>query len=158
MTMMVENTSMALEALMTSKFRTFLAVLGIIIGVAAVIMVASTSKSGKAAIFEELETFGLKAVWVYRSYQDDQPGKTKKHGSGIDNDDIEAITRECDRVRRLSPVIRKWGWWAKYDNKYTKIRLVATTSDYIDINNDHIMKGRGLLPNEIEAPGGSVVI
>lgn len=150
MTSPIENTNMALEALMTSKFRTFLAVLGIIIGVAAVIMVASTSKSGKAVIFEELETFGLKTLWVFRSYQDDQPGKTTKQGSGIDNDDVEAIAAECDAVRRISPVIRKWGWWAKYNNNYSKIRLVATTSDYIQINNDSVIEGRGLLPSDVK--------
>ena len=150
MTSPLENTSMALEALMTSKFRTFLAVLGIIIGVAAVIMVASTSKSGKAVIFQELETFGLKTLWVFRSYQDDQPGKTAKQGSGIDNDDVEAIARECDAVKRISPVIRKWGWWAKYDNSYSRIRLVATTPDYIEINNDSVLRGRGLLPSDVK--------
>jgi putative ABC transport system permease protein len=150
MTSPLENTNMALEALMTSKFRTFLAVLGIIIGVAAVIMVASTSKSGKAVIFKELETFGLKTLWVFRSYQDDQPGKTTRQGTGIDNNDVETIARECDAVKRISPVISKWGWWAKCNNKYSKIRLVATTSDYIEINNDAVIKGRGLLPSDIK--------
>ncbi len=147
---LLENTKFAIEALHANKLRSFLTLLGVIIGVAAVIMVGSASRSGRDIIFKELETFGLKSVWVYRSYHDEKPGKTVKPGTGINNDDIEAIIKECGTIKRISPVIERRGIWAKRGNKYVRIRFLAVESSYDNINNDNIIKGRFILPDDVK--------
>ncbi len=146
---LIENTRFAIEALKTNKIRTFLTVLGIIIGVAAVAMIGSASRSGRTIIFKELETFGLKSLWVYRTTRDEHPGKTMKQGTGITVDDIEAVRKECDSIEMISPIIRTWGLWAKYHNNYIRANLVATNSDYIVINNDSVAKGRQIFPDDV---------
>lgn len=150
MLILVENVKAAFDALNTNRLRTFLTLLGIVIGVAAVIMIGGASRSGKAIIFQELETFGLKSLWVYRSYKDSQPGKTLKQGSGIDNDDIDAIARECNLIKRISPVVEKKRLWAKYGNNYFMAKLLAVDFSYGEINNDSIIRGRPILLEDVK--------
>ncbi|MEW6381684.1 MAG: ABC transporter permease [bacterium] len=146
----LENILGAFEALRVNRFRTFLTLLGIVIGVAAVIMVGAAVQSGKTIIFDELQTFGLKSLWVFRSFTDDQPGKTVVSGSGIDTDDISAIMKSARQVRRLAPVCDQWNLWAKYANNYIKIQFIASGPDYKPINNDTITRGRFLIPEDLE--------
>src|SRR5512142_2709106 len=56
----------AVQALRDNRLRTILSILGITVGVAAVMAVGAVSKGGKYLIFKELETFGLKSIWIYR--------------------------------------------------------------------------------------------
>lgn len=149
MSALVENTKFALETLTTNRFRTFLSLLGIIIGVAAVIIIGGVATSGKSIIFKELETFGLKSLWVYRTYEDAVPGKTVKQGSGIDIEDIEAIARECVSIERISPMISKWGWWARHGNRFARIRLLAVGADFDIISNDKMEIGRFIMPDDV---------
>lgn len=149
MSNLIENARFAFETLNVNRFRTFLTLLGIIIGVAAVIMIGGASKSGRAMIFSELETFGLKSVWVYKSQEEDRPGRTFKQGSGIDNYDIMAILKECETIERITPIIEQKNLWVKYKHHFSKIKLLAVDSPYVDINNDAIVKGRFLLPGDI---------
>ncbi|MCP4351486.1 MAG: FtsX-like permease family protein [Desulfobacterales bacterium] len=144
-----ENTRFAIEALNTNRFRTLLTLLGIIIGVASVILIGGISSSGKRIIFNELETFGLKSLWIFRSYQGVEPGKPLKWGTGINNSDIKAIAKEVRSVQCISPVISGDDVWAKYKNRYSRINLMAVNEKYTVINNDKIMKGRGFTPDDI---------
>ncbi|MGA1839228.1 MAG: ABC transporter permease [bacterium] len=146
----IENILSAVEVLKSNRFRTFLTLLGIIIGVAAVIMVGAAVRSGQSIIFEELETFGLKSLWVYRSFYDDQPGKTISPGTGLDNDDVTAILKNARLIKKLTPVLSNWNLWAKYDNNYVKIKLLAVGQDYALINNDSMARGRFLMAEDIE--------
>ncbi|MEW5801093.1 MAG: ABC transporter permease [bacterium] len=146
----LENVLSAFEALKVNRFRTFLTLLGIVIGVAAVIMVGAAVQSGKSIIFDELQTFGLKSLWVFRSFTDDQPGTTVASGSGIDADDITAIRKSTRQVRRLAPICDQRRLWAKYVNSYIKIQFIASSPDYEPINNDATSRGRFLITEDLE--------
>lgn len=146
----IENILGALEALKANRFRTFLTLLGIIIGVAAVIMVGAAVRSGKSIIFDELQTFGLKSLWVYRSFFDDQPGTTSRSGTGINNDDIYSIRQHSPLIKRLTPVTEKWDFWAKYGNNYIKVRFLAVGIDYFVINNDSLTRGRSFMAEDLK--------
>ena len=63
----VSNAEQALQALNVHRRRSALSVLGIAIGIAAVMAVGTISRGGNHLIYRELQTFGLNSVWVYRN-------------------------------------------------------------------------------------------
>ena len=103
----LDSLRQALEALADHRLRTALSVLGITIGIAAVMAVGTISKGGNHVVFSELETFGLNSVWVYRDWNAEPPGKRRREGTGLDTDDYLAIRRDADalRIARLTPVL-----------------------------------------------------
>ena len=80
----------AIHALRDNRLRTILSILGITVGIAAVMLVGAVSEGGKHLIFSELETFGLKSIWIYRETDEKDPRKAVRSGTGIENEDYEA--------------------------------------------------------------------
>ena len=148
MGLLIDNTEIAIESLFSRKFRTGLSVLGIIIGVAAVIIVGSISVSGEKIIFDELTTFGLKSAWIWADYTEEL-GKNKKLENGIVIDDAKAVLEECPSVNRVTPVISSIGVTAGYGSQKKTVKLYCVNEDYTFINNDRIVMGRPLMPNDI---------
>lgn len=88
LTRLLDYVREAMRALHDNRTRTLLSILGIMIGIAAVIAVSTISKGGNHLIFRELETFGLKSVWVFRKRDVKDPNRQESAGTGIDNDDL----------------------------------------------------------------------
>ena len=94
----------SLKALKRNKFRSFLTMLGIIIGVGAVIAMVSIGQGAQRQIQEEFSAMGTNTVWI-------RAGSSRswgiRSGSGTLNtltaDDFEAIERECPTVQAVSP-------------------------------------------------------
>ena len=149
MSLLVENTIFALDALRTNRFRTFLSLLGIIIGVSAVIIIGGISRSGKNMIYKELETFGLKSIWVFRNYKRSMPGQTFKQGTGIHIDDIAYLRKKCETIQRISPIIRRNSLWAQKGQLYARATLVAAGTQYDTINNDNLTQGRFIVREDM---------
>ncbi|MFQ5559941.1 MAG: ABC transporter permease [Nitrospinota bacterium] len=133
-----------------NKARSLFTLLGVIIGVASVIMIGAASKSGKDLVFSELQTFGLKSVWVFRTAPGNHPGKTFRKGTGILNDDVVFLQKKATYSELIEPVSQKWGLWAKYLNKFLKIHLLGVSSGYLRVSNDQITEGRGFTREDLE--------
>ena len=94
----------ALKALNRNKIRSILTMLGIIIGVGAVIAMVSLGKGAQRQIQEEIASMGTNTLMVWT-------GTTRnwgiRGGAGTMNtltvEDFEAILRECPTVKMVSP-------------------------------------------------------
>jgi putative ABC transport system permease protein len=135
----------ALFALRDNRLRTLLSISGVTIGIAAVMVVASVSKGGRSHIYSELETFGLTSLWVYRDYEDKDPHRAVRSGTGIDTDDYLAIRAGCcSAVKRISPIVSVRGWriLVQAGNRYSNSQMQGVGADYTAINNDAPERGR----------------
>lgn len=138
----------ALAALRDNRLRTMLSILGIAVGIAAVMAVGSVAKGGHYLIFSELETFGLKSVWVYKNDEEKDPRRAVRKGTGIDNDDYFAVLSGCcPAVLRVTPLV--YGEFAnsgrlvvRSGNRYSNGRIEGVGADFTYINNDSLTKGR----------------
>ena len=65
----VELVKVSLRAIMSSKMRSFLTVLGIIIGVLAVVTVLSIIQGVFASFFKEFETLGADTMFIRPNYE-----------------------------------------------------------------------------------------
>ncbi|MBN4080146.1 ABC transporter permease [Beggiatoa alba] len=138
-------------ALKDNRLRTFLSILGIAIGIAAVIAVGTVSKGGHYLIFSELKTFGLNSLWVYRDRRDKDPHRVIREGSGINNQDYRAITSGCcPAVQALSAVVHSNKRVLVHArNHYSNARVKGVDVAYTRINNDNLVRGRGFRPQDI---------
>ncbi len=135
----------AVSALKDNRLRAGLSILGIMVGIASVIAVGTISKGGHYLIFSELETMGLKSIWVFRTHEEKDPNKAVREGSGIDNDDYAAIRAGCcPSVQRVSPIVNHGdgGGVIRAGNRYSNAQIEAVGFEYTDIVNDTIILGR----------------
>ena len=143
----------AAAALHDNRLRTVLSILGIAIGIAAVMAVGTVGKGGHHLIFSELETFGLRSIWVFRDVEDKNPDRAQRKGSGVDNADYEAIAAGCcPAVLRATPIVqdKRTQHAIRVGARFSRGRIEGVNENYVAINNDAIATGRGLRADDVE--------
>ena len=97
----------AFRSLARNKLRTVLTMLGIIIGVAAVIAMLSVGQGAKSAVEGSIASLGTNVINVYPGGQS-QGGVRGEAGttSRFTEDDVEAIRKEAEAVRYITPTVR----------------------------------------------------
>jgi putative ABC transport system permease protein len=100
----------ALRALSRNKLRSSLTMLGIIIGVGAVIAVVGIGQGASAAVQAQISQLGNNMLYVFSS-SSNQGGLRGGQGSSptLVPEDVDAIERECPSVRAASPGVRANG-------------------------------------------------
>ncbi len=143
----------ALFALRENKTRTALSVLGIAVGIVAVIILGVVTKGVREKVFAEIESYGLQSFWIYRNQNVADPNADVRRGSGIDNDDLEAIRLGCcPAVKHVSPRVyfTEWNVLARAGNRFTRILLEGVDAPFLEISKDELDDGRNFRPTDIE--------
>ncbi|MEW7991062.1 MAG: ABC transporter permease [Candidatus Thiodiazotropha sp.] len=156
----IELIKEAMRALRENRLRSLLSLVGIAIGIAAVMTVSAVSSGGKVFVMKELETFGLRSVWVIRDYNDKDPNRRVRMGSGLMQQDLALLSGDCcPAVRNISPIILpekrliiQWG------NRYSNASIKGVNAAFLAINNDRMKQGRGFREQEIDARRPVVLI
>jgi putative ABC transport system permease protein len=89
---LAENIRLAIRALTANKLRALLTMLGIIIGVAAVITLISVGKGVESFVVSEFEDLGNNLLFVFPGQLEPGQGPLRPGGSGLTNDDVEALS------------------------------------------------------------------
>jgi putative ABC transport system permease protein len=127
-----QNLFEALQSLNANKLRSMLTVLGIVIGVAAVIAMLSIGRGAQASITSQIESFGTNLVYVYPGSAN-QSGVRGAQGSAatLTLDDAKALASLPD-VEAVAPQINSFVQVA-YLSQNTNTRLLGVTPDYQDV-------------------------
>ncbi len=140
----------AIKSLSSSKLRSFLTVLGVVIGIMAVTAISSIGNGLGNEMSESLEAFGMDRLEMYY-YGNDENKK-------LDESDL-LFVREHENVSTTIPSITRWVTMKKYlTEEEETFYLEATTHDYAKVLTDDILYGRFLLPNDIESASNVIVI
>jgi len=142
----------ALSSLKENRLRTVLSILGITIGICAVTVVGTVSQGIKKTIYQELDTYGLETLWIYRKWENENPFRSVRQGSGIENDDLKYMRACCASVKRVSPVVYSNEETVPMRSKgnFPNVNLEGIGIHYLDINNDALMAGRGFRLEDIQ--------
>ncbi len=124
----------AFQALGRNVMRTLLTMLGVIIGVAAVIAVMEISRGASAAIQVTVTNMGANTLTV-------TPGAPKggsvRYGTRTDtltHEDAEAIARECPSVVDTAPAVNAWGQ-VVYGNRNWSTGMTGSTVKFLKMRN-----------------------
>lgn len=146
---LLENFKMAIESIKSNKMRSFLTMLGIIIGISSVITIVSLGQGGQNTITGEFEKIGTSTINV-------SVDNTKAEQSDyITYKDIEQIKEKVDTVKYITPTVSKNGV-AISERKNKRASITGTNTDIFPIQNIEMLYGRGF--NEREYIEGKPVV
>ena len=134
---------MAIDSILSSKVRSFLTMLGIIIGVAAVILLVNMVTAATLNMRNQLESMGTNLINV--SINRGGWGMTRS----VSVDEIEQIAQENkESIEYITPVVNSRGT-VKYGNSNVSTTLYGVNEHYGKIRNREIASGRFLTDADV---------
>jgi putative ABC transport system permease protein len=137
----------AFRSITANKMRTILTMLGVIIGVGAIIAMISVGEGAKKRVTESIKRIGTNLLRV-------RPGAARL--GYIAAGSVETLTTEDARgieniagVRLVSPTVNNMGM-IKYANENATSLVRGTTPDFVEINNFHLATGRYFNDREVK--------
>ena len=146
----IENFLYALRGLQQHRLRSFLTMLGVIFGVAAVIAMLSIGKGAEQEAIEQIAAFGINNVRVYaKDLNQETHEKAQRTPSvGLSYEDALYIKKVLPYITGAAPqnLIEKDVY---YQQLNPEVNLVGTTPDYLSINGFQLEKGRFLTQDDL---------
>ncbi len=94
--LLAENISLAIRALISNKMRAFLTMLGIIIGIAAVIAILTVGNSLNRSVAETMQSMGANDVFVTVAQRSDEEEETSNSSSALDGIHYGSFARSSE--------------------------------------------------------------
>lgn len=138
-----ESFTSALSSIFSNKLRSFLTMLGIIIGISSVITIVAIGNGGKKAISGEFEKIGVNIIQLSIN-QNSQPIS----GDYFKMKDIKDLKEKIPEVKNAAPLLQR-GAQVKGDKKSERAFVFATNSDYASIYNLEILYGRFIKEKDV---------
>jgi putative ABC transport system permease protein len=151
--------AIALRALRVNKLRSALTMLGIIIGVAAVIIMIAVGSGARAQVEAQIKSLGANLMMIF-SASPTYTGARAATGSAhtISEEDAYAIARELpDHVAGAAPSLRGSGQ-VVFGNNNWSTTFYGVTPDYFEVRELGIAEGRTFEPAEINGAAKVVII
>ena len=141
----------ALRALWVNKMRSFLTMLGIIIGVGAVITMLAVGTGASEKIADQIASIGSNLIMVV-------PGSVTQGGirmgggstSTLTKDDAEAIEKECSAVSAVAPILNSSAQ-VVYGNQNWSTGIYGTSPGILDVKDCELVAGRNFIDQEIRS-------
>lgn len=127
-----ENIFMAVKNLRNNKARSFLTMLGIIIGVGAVITMVSLGEGARRQITQQISQMGSNLIMV-------TPGRNGNNA--INNDIVTLLQESVDHVRAIAPVVRGSVLAEAQDNSMDTA-VIGCTPEYAVVRNYQVAFGQ----------------
>ncbi|MCC6446594.1 MAG: ABC transporter permease [Armatimonadetes bacterium] len=146
-----ESVLMALDGLRANKLRSTLTMLGVIIGVAAVIAMISIGHGAQKQTMEQIEKMGTNVLLV-RAGRARQGMVRGDMGSGqtLTLDDAMILPKVCPDVVKVAPEVSR-NAQVKWRNQNTSTTIRGTTPDYETVRNFPVSEGRFFNERELKS-------
>ena len=149
---------LALSSLRRNPLRSALTILGIVVGVCAVVGVVSVGDGSRAMVLREIErTGGLNVIEIYKDAWDRQSGTLSNAASQVtrrrwqrnraeplETPDVEALLGTVANINLAVPEDDFGGVNLNYNGQSKPSRVVATASGYDILHNWYVESGRFL--------------
>jgi len=140
------------KGLLTNKMRSFLTVLGVVIGVAAVIGMLGVGEGAKRQITSQIQKLGSNVLMVFprRPESKEEALEWRGRSKGLTYEDAIAIGEKISTVNQVAPQIRTKER-VRYLDKYWDTRLLGTSPSYQTIRNLEMDEGRFFDQEELDS-------
>ena len=144
-----ETVGVALQSIRANMLRSALTMLGIIIGVGAVITMVALGSGAQKAVQDRIAALGANVFTVFAG-QGMQGGVRITDRTILSTDDYDALRRDARLLTAVVPEMQQQ-LQVKYGNQNSSVNVVGTTSNYVDVRNYTVPHGRMFTPGEDEA-------
>jgi putative ABC transport system permease protein len=147
----------ALRALGANKLRTTLTMLGIIIGVAAVIALMSIGRGAQAQVTSQIQSLGTNLLFI-------RPGATSQQGVRTGLGNAATLTLDdADAISSLSPVLAvapevQTGAQLLANGQNWSTRVLGVTDTYSSVRNTEVAEGDWIARPQVDARSSVVVL
>ena len=149
--MLNESIKMALDGMVTNKLRTFLTLLGIIIGVGAVIAMVSLGFGVKEQVKSNISRMGSNLLIVQSGGRTASGARIQAgEGARLTYDDAKAIERYVDDVLYVAPMVSR-GYQLVAGNQNWTTNVQGTTPNVMDIQDYSIEHGRNMTERDLNS-------
>ena len=153
--MVYETIKLALQAILRNALRSFLTVLGIVIGVGAVIAMVTIGNGTTAKVAADLAKLGSNLLSVRPGQFG--PGRASAEAKPFNIRDVEALKAQLRGVRAVAPVSQKVATII-YGSENRSTPVTGTDSDYFVTQDWQLTAGRRFLDGEIRSGRAACVI
>jgi putative ABC transport system permease protein len=149
-----ENVLMAFDTLRQHKLRSFLTILGVVIGTTTVIVIAALVSGIDSRVSKEIEAFGTNSVYAFKfepgfNFNPSMEERTRKP---LREEDADAIRAECESCEFVSPFMSPVDFTAGPFTERVNIRnkeiemtnatVQGAAADYFRMGVSHLREGR----------------
>ena len=138
----------AVKSLLANKLRSMLAMLGIIIGVAAVISMLALGAGAQKRVVDRISSLGANLLIV-------RPGQWGRRGvrtgpvQTLTLNDAQSLLEEVPAIEMVAPIVRGSGQFKYYNNNSQSI-IIGTSVTYFPIRNFEVERGRPFTESEVK--------
>jgi len=158
MTTFLQSLLIALRALRVNKMRSLLTMLGIIIGIAAVIAMVAVGTGASKMISDQIASVGSNLLLVI-------PGSTTsgglRTGAGgtptLTYDDAKAISAECPSVESVAPTVRGSAQIVFGNQNWSTI-VMGASADMLAVRDWPLASGRNITPSDVDGAAKNCLI
>ncbi|GAC1571372.1 MAG: ABC transporter permease [Candidatus Dormibacteria bacterium] len=153
------TTAVAMRAMAANKLRSALTMLGVIIGVGAVIAIVSIGQGTSAVVQRQIQGLGAHLLMVFkgnRSASRVHIGAGAEHG--LSWRDAQAIARYAPSVAGVAPILLRDVSAVYLSRSWGSARILGTTAAYLRVRNAGLAAGRFFTNHEVTAAAKVAVL
>lgn len=148
----------ALRAIASNKLRSFLTMLGIIIGVASVITMLAIGQGSKQSIQKQIAEMGSNMIMIMPGQ--DMRGGVRQEASSMETlklTDYQALKDQCKYISAISPVVSSSGQFI-IGNNNTPSTIYGINQDYLTIRQLEVEDGEMFSDEDIKSSAKVCVV
>src|SRR3954469_25439172 len=150
---------MAFHALRRNVMRSILTILGIVIGVAAVIAMMEIGRGSSSSVEQTISSLGANVIQID---PDESVISGVSSGSGgkvtLTPEDADAIRRECSAVRAVAPSVDCWAQLIYGNRNWHPNNILGTTPEFLIVRKWDVVKGHSFTFDDVRSASGVCLI
>ena len=155
---LLHSIQMAFSNLLANKLRSALTMLGVIIGVGAVIVMVAIIQGASARITSEFNELGSSLIIIFYAPDGKDAKKTTHAIDGMTMDDIRAIETQCDLIKDISAEMPIGSPKAYFSDREIEVTGNGVQPAYERLRNAHVAHGRFISQEDMDTWASVCVI
>lgn len=133
---------MAVKSIRNNKVRSFLTMLGVIIGVSSVIVAVAFAQGSTKSVTDSISQLGTNLIQI------NIVGRNSNRS--ISYEDLKKFSEEnSEEIAAIAPQVTSSGT-VKYGTKNTETSIIGTSPEYEEIKSIHVQSGRFILDMDVD--------
>jgi putative ABC transport system permease protein len=130
----------AMRMVARNKLRAGLTVIGITIGIAAVVTMIALGQGARQSVSSSVNSLGSNAVFVFPQSARASGARSSATGSRLSELDCDALPRQASSINLCAPFMRASAQ-AVYEGQNTKTSVIGSRLAYFEVRNLNVQKG-----------------
>jgi putative ABC transport system permease protein len=135
-----ETIAVAFQSIRANKLRSMLTMLGIVIGVGAVITMVALGSGAQKAVEDQIASLGANTFTIFPG-QSFRGGVAQQNRVSLTTDDYLAVRRDAKLIKAVVPELQN-NMQVKYGNQNLSSPVVGTTANFVEVKNYTVPHGR----------------